>query len=161
MLQDAKLPKDNALWFSGVCDELYRKIDVWEKAYWLGDVHSTREWLHPTTGRSIPKPVKMAHVIPFRDVEFIHLIRILDSLRPGSALLEEIKILHKMWKHGKPVLGSRFKRSYWSQVPLPAGIHRALTVVFYPEHVKELLTVLDEAKHGKMERDDGKDLFES
>lgn len=167
MLQAEKPTKVSTLWFNGICDELYQKIAVWDAAYWHGDVHSTRDWLDPRAGKPVPKPVKMAHFIPFREVELDHLVRIVEDIRPASTMLEEVKGLQKLWKSGKPVVGTRYSRSYWSKVPLPKGIHRVLTVVFYPEHVKELLGILVEAKTGHKadnfileQKQAGKDLFE-
>lgn len=165
MLQEKQAK--GSMWFAGICDDLYRKIAIWETAYWHGDVHSTRLWMDPREGRAVPKATKMAHFIPFREAELEHLVRIVGDLRPSSTLLEEVKDLQGLWKHGKAVTGIRYNRSYWSKVALPKGLHRVITVVFYPEHVKDLLNLLTEARTGKSvenfvleQKKAGKELFE-
>jgi len=154
--------KDNALWFTGVCDDLHRKILIWNQAYWYGEVHSTRQWLDPSSGKPEDKPVKMAHKIPFREVELEHLVRIIESLRPNSALATELKEIKSVWKYAKAVRGFRFLHSYWSKVPLPSGLHRSVTLIFYPEHVKEIISILQEAKTGQKAetKSSDKDMFE-
>ena len=161
--------KPAALWFAGPCDDLLIKVAIWDQAYWHGEIHSTRKWLDPLKG-VIDKPTRMAHYIPFREVELDHLIRIVEVMRPTSDLLAEIKDVRKVWKYGKPVQGFRYMRSYWSKVALPPGLHRVIIMAFYPEHVKDILALLTEAKTGqknsKLEaaviaaREAGKELFE-
>jgi hypothetical protein len=142
--------KRGNLWFLGVCDELYRKIKLWDAFYWTGgDVHSTRQWLNPLNAQIEPKPTKMAHYIPFREIELDHLIRILEALRPNTPILEEWGKIRKLWKYGKSVQGYVYHKSYWSRVPLPQGIHKVLIIVFYEEHVKELIAILEEARTGQ------------
>lgn len=171
MPPQVKLKKANNIWFAGICDELYRKIALWDYAYWNGgEVHSTRLWLNPKSLQTEPKPTKMAHYLPIREIELEHLIRILKELKPNSPMLEEWQNIQKIWKYAKPVLGYYFLKAYWSRIPLPKGIHRVVTVVFYPEHVKELLATLSEAKTGQKSialelavekaKQEGKDLFE-
>lgn len=160
----------SSLWYRGVCDDLYRKIAIWDFAYWNGEVHSTRQWLNPITAREEPKPVKMAHWMPLREIELEHMLRILEALRPNTSMLEEWQKIKEMWKHGKTVQGSVYNKTYWSVVPLPSGIHRVITVAFYPEHVKELVAILEEAKTGQKNaslesavekaKQEGKGLFE-
>ncbi len=157
------------LWFVGPCDDLLIKVAIWDQAYWHGEVHSTRKWLDPLKG-VVDKPTKMAHYIPFREVELDHLIRIVGAMKPGSDLLHEIIDIRKVWKYGKPVIGFRYMRNYWSNVQLPPGLHRVIIMAFYPEHVKEILALLTEAKTGqksaKLEaaieeaKQAGKELFE-
>lgn len=162
--------KANPLWFTPICDEVARKIAIWDKAYWLGEIHSTRQWLNPKSGDVENKPTRMAHDMPWRDVELDHLIRVIGSLRPDTPLLKELEEVRSIWKYGKPVMGFRLMKSYWSQIQLPKGIHRVLTMAFYPEHVKEILAILEEAKTGQKSasleaaveqaRQEGKELFE-
>lgn len=164
------LPKVNPLWFTPICDEVHRKIAIWNQAYNLGEVHSTRQWLNPKSGSPEDMPTRFAHKIPLRQVELEHLIRITESLRPGSTLLDELKEIQSVWRYGKPIQGYRFNYSYWSKIQLPAGLHRAMTLAFYPEHVKEILDLLTEAKTGQKaasadalisaKKTEGKDLFE-
>jgi len=151
----------NGLWFKGVCDELYLKIAAWDKAYWFGMVHSTRKWLDPANGQVIDKPTKMAHEIPFREVELEHLSRIANELRSGSQLAEELKNLCVLWQHGRAVKGHKFSKGYWAAISLPPGLHRVITVAFYPEHVKDILYLLDEARGDSVRRAEGKELFET
>lgn len=171
MLHPVKQKRVSALWFAGVCDDLYRKIAVWDFAYWNGgEVYATRLWLNPLSGQTEPKPVKMAHDVPFRELELDHLVRLLKALRPNTPMLEEWEKIRKVWKYGKAVQGYYFHKSYWCRIPLPSGIHRVVTVVFYPEHVKELVAILEEAKTGQKSasleaavekaKQAGKDLFE-
>jgi len=147
-----------------VCDELLLKIAIWNQAYWFGEVHSTRKWMNPKSGLVEDKPTKTAHDIPFREIELDHLVRFMEALRPNSPLLEEIAELKKVLKYGKPVQGYRYTTSYWSKITLPKGIHRVITMCFYPEHVKEILSILEEAKTGQKSAAEaklsGKDLFE-
>lgn len=160
----------DALWFRGVCDELEMKIRIWDGAYWYGNVHSTRKWCDPKDGHVIDKPTRMAHEIPFRELELDHLVRIVESLQPNTPMVEELKEVKKLWKYGKPVRGYRYAKSYWSKIVLPQGAHRVVTMAFYPEHVKEILAILVEAKTGKKvatietsvaaKKQEGKDLFE-
>lgn len=154
--------KANALWFAGVCDELYQKIALWNQCYWTGgEVHSTRLWMDPKIGQPVPKPTRMAHRVPLREIELDHLLRIVEALRPGTPLLEELQQVRKIWKYAKPVKGYVFSCGYWSRVPLPHGMHRSITLAFYPEHVKEMVDILQEAKTGqKPIKPDGKDIFE-
>lgn len=156
------------LWFAGICDELYSKIAIWDNAYWYGEIHSTRQFL-TKSGELVDRPTKMAHEIPFREVELDQLIVIMEALRPATPMIEELKRLKKVWKYGKPVRGYVFRKSYWSKITLPQGMHRVITVAFYPEHVKDILTILQEAKTGQKaatfesiikDKSDGKDLFE-
>jgi hypothetical protein len=165
------------LWYAGVCDDLYQKIAIWQHVYWHGMIHSTRQFVEKI-GRSedniglriVDKPVKIAHQIPFREIELDNLIRILQALRPNTPMVDEWKTIRSLWKNGKPVVGRTYNRSYWAKVLLPQGLHRVLTVVFYDEHVKELLDILSEAKTGQKaatldiitaERQaEGKDIFE-
>lgn len=160
----------NALWFSPICNELQGKIALWNAAYWYGEIHSTRKWLNPTSGQVEDKPTRMAHEIPLREIELDHLIRIVESLRPNSEIISELKEIKKIWKYGKPIKGFRFQKSYWSNFILPSGIHRILTMCFYPEHIKEILAILEEAKTGQKAlvietaiekaKEAGKELFE-
>lgn len=162
-------PKATALWFTGICDELFVKIAIWYKAYWFGDTHSTRKFLEKV-GQVVDKPVKTAHHLPFREVELEHLIRILEALRPRSAMLEEWQKIRKLWKSGKPIRTRTYERGYWSKILLPVGLHRVVIVAFYDEHVKELLEILNEAKTGQKaatldritaeKKSEGKDIFE-
>lgn len=157
------------LWFTPICDDLRLKIAVWKEAYWYGEVHSTRPFL-AKDGHTIDKPTRCAHKIPIREVELDHLIRIIESLRPESHLLEELKQVKLIWRYGKPVQGYKYMQSYWSKVPLPAGMHRVITLAFYPEHVVEILGILNEAKTGQKaasldqiianRKKEGKDVFE-
>lgn len=164
------IQKPAALWYAGPCDDLLSKIIIWDQAYWMGEVHSTRKWLDPLKG-VIDKPTRMAHYIPFREIELDHLLRIVRVMRPDSELLSELEAVRKIWKYGKPVSGYRYMRSYWSKVSLPSpGMHRVIIMAFYPEHVKDILALLTEAKTGqkssKLElaveeaRKAGKELFE-
>ena len=175
--QPAKPKTIAPLWYTGVCDDLYQKIAIWQFTYWHGMIHSTRKFVEKM-GRSednvglrvVDKPVKIAHQIPFRVIELDNLIRILESLRPGTPMVEEWKTIRTLWKNGKPIVGRTYNRSYWSKVLLPQGLHRIITVVFYDEHVKELLDILLEAKTGYKpatldtvlaeKKTEGKDIFE-
>lgn len=158
------------LWFAGICDDLLAKVAIWNQAYWYGEIHSTRKWLDPKTGQVVDKPTRMAHWIPFKELELDHLIRIVGILRPGSDLVRELEDVKKVWKYGKPVQGYRYMRSYWSKVNLPQGLHRVIVMCFYPEHVKDILAMLVEAKTGQKSsaldtaveaaKQAGKDLFE-
>lgn len=84
--------------------------------------------------------------------------------------MEELKEVQKIWKYGKPVQGYSFHQGYWARLNLPKGIHRIITLAFYPEHVTELLDILKEAKTGQKKasidaaiekrKEEGKDLFE-
>jgi hypothetical protein len=158
------------LWFAGICDEVLLKVVLWESAYWLGEVHSTRQWLNPKTAQIEDKPTRCAHQVPLRLQEIEHLVRIVETLRPGTKLVEELKEVQKIWKYGKPVQGYVYHYGYWSRVNLPKGIHRVVTLAFYPEHVTELLDILKEAKTGQKKasidaaitkkKEEGKDLFE-
>lgn len=169
MPQIASQKKANPLWFTGICDELLLKIAIWDQAYWVGEVHSTRQFLE-RDGRVVDKPTKIAHEMPIREIELDHIIRILEAMRPESQLLGEFQAIKRIWKYGKPVHGYRFMKSYWSRFNLPAGIHRVITVAFYPEHVKEVLNTLLEAKTGQKvatadlliekQKESGKELFE-
>lgn len=163
--------KASPLWYSGVCDELYIKIAMWEHAYWNGgEIHSTREWLDPNSGQVVPKPTRMAHRVPLREVDLEHLIRIVGALKPDSEMLAELTEIKVMWKYAKPVHGYRYTHGYWSALILPKGIHRSITLAFYPEHVKELMELLKEAKTGQktlsiqqqidQKKSEGKDIFE-
>lgn len=160
MLQEANPTKAKALWFTPICDEVYRKIAIWDQFYWMGEIHSTRKWMNPASVQVEDKPTRMAHDIPFREIDLDHLVRIFEELRPKSPLAEEIRSLRKLWRFGKPVHGPRFSKGYWNKINLPAGLHRVIIVAFYPEHVKEILTVLLEAKTGQKVVREGKDLFE-
>lgn len=158
------------LWYAGVCDELYQKIAMWQSAYWYGMPHSTMKWVNPKGLKVEDKPVKIAHQIPFREIELDNLIRILTALRPNTPMMEEWQTIRKLWKNGKPIVGRTYNKSYWSKLLLPNGLHRVLTVVFYDEHVKELLDILYEAKSGQKaatldtitaeRKAEGKDIFE-
>lgn len=161
MLQPANPIKASALWFTPLCDEVYRKIAIWDAMYWIGEIHSTRKWVNPTSVQVEDKPTRMAHDIPFREIELDHLVRIVEALRPNSPLAIEVKEIKRLWKFGRPLHGYKLVRSYWSKIQLPSGIHRTVTVAFYPEHVKEILAVLNEAKAGQKDNArPGKDLFE-
>lgn len=137
---------------------------MWDQFYWSGgEVHSTRDWMNPTTMQIEPKPTKMAHCIPFRDIELEHLLRILESKASGTPMLEEWQNIKKIWKYGKAVQGYVYQKSYWSRVQLPQGMHKVLTIVFYPEHIKELISILEETKTGKKKiaaKREGKELLE-
>lgn len=161
--------KANSPWFVPVCDELYLKVALWDEAYKFGEVHSTCQYLEKD-GQVINKPTRYAHRIPFRLVELEHLIRIIEDLKPGSTLVEELEQVKAVWKYGKPVMGNRYMLSYWSKIILPHGVHRLVTLAFYPEHVKEIRNILKEAKTGQTnaaleqimeeKKQAGKDLFE-
>lgn len=169
MPQSVNQKKASPLWFAGICDELLTKVAIWDQAYWVGEVHSTRQFLE-LDGRIVDKPTKIAHELPLREIELDHMIRILEAMRPESQLLGEFQDIKKIWKYGKPVRGFRFMKSYWSRFTLPQGIHRVITIAFYPEHVKEVLNTLLEAKTGQKvatidavvekQKESGKDLFE-
>lgn len=159
------------MWYHGICDELLQKIALWNQTYWsCGEVHSTRKWLDPKSGQVQDKPTKVAHTIPFREVELEHLCRIVNSSRPGSQLSKELDGIRSIWRNGKPVVGNRYNKSFWSVVQLPTGIHRLITVCFYQEHVKEILEILSKARDGQKAetidmqlqtaKESGKDLFE-
>lgn len=170
MPQMANHTRANPIWYTGICDDLYKKIAIWKSAYWVGEVHSTRSWLDPKSGQPVDKPTRMAHRVPFREIELDHLLRITEQLKPNSPLLEELREIRKMWKYAKPIQGFRYMHSYWSKVPLPAGLHRSITLAFYPEHVNEIFDMLVEAKSGQKaqtadaaissKRSEGKDIFE-
>lgn len=159
----------SGLWFTGICDELYLKIVMWNAAYWTGEVHSTRQFLNEK-GVVIDKPVKCAHRIPFRQQELDHLVRIASQLRANTLILDELKQLQAMWKHGHAIKGNIYKHSYWKKVLLPNGLHRSITLAFYPEHAKDIMNLLTEAKTDKQaanidsavadKKSQGKDLFE-
>lgn len=144
---------DQPVWYSGVCDSVLRKVDYWVRHYEDGELAATRQFLDPKVG-VIDKPTKYAVTIPWKLVELKHLIRINTTLRPGTPLTEEIQRLEKIWKHG---------------TLLPGG-SRVMTLIFYPEHVKELRSILLEAKSGqkaasleeimRKKQAEGKDLFE-
>lgn len=167
MPQTVEPTRDN-VWYKGICDELLFKVALWEAAYWTGgSVHSTRQWLDPRLGKPVDKPVKMAHFLPFREVELEHLVRIVEALKPGTPMVDEVRQLKAIWHSGKAVVGRRYPKTYWTNVILPPGIHRVITVAFYPEHVTELVKILNEAKTGKkadefwkQQKEAGKDLFE-
>lgn len=169
MHQSAATKKASPLWFGGVCDDLLFKVMIWGRAYWRGEVHSTRQFLE-LDGRVVDKPTKMAHDIPFREVELDHLVRIGQALKPDSPLLEELIRIKGMWKNGKAVRGNKYFRNYWAKVNLPTGIHKVITLAFYPEHVNEIVNMLKQAKTGQRSttlekivqerQEQGKDLFE-
>lgn len=149
------------LWFTGICDELYQKIVLWNAAYWKGEVHSTRQFLNEK-GEVVDKPTKCAHRIPFRQQELDHLVRIASQLRPNTPMLDELKQLKSIWKKGKAVQGNVFRHAYWSKIVLPNGLHRSITLAFYPEHAKDVMNLLIEAKTNQIQEKKrvGKDLFE-
>ena|SRR5208337_970117 len=168
--QPIKVKTSAPLWYTGVCDELYQKIAMWQFAYWYGMPYSTMKWVDPKGLKVVDKPVKIAHQIPFREIELDNLIRILAALRPNTPMVEEWQAIRKLWKNGKPIVGRVYNKSYWINLLLPKGLHRVITVVFYAEHVKEVLDILSEAKSGQKSatldtitaerKAEGKDIFE-
>lgn len=138
-----------AQWFSGICDDLLSKIVIWNSIYWAGETHSTRKYMDENTGRVVDKTTRCAHRVPFRLVELNHLVRIAAESKPGSELLKELESIRDIWKHGQVIHGNRFGYGYWSKVKLPDGMHRVITLAFYPEHAKEILDMLMEAKSGQ------------
>ncbi len=105
--------------------------------------------MNPQSGLIEDKPTKTAHDIPFREIELEHLVRLMEALRPNSPLLEEVTKIKNLWKYGKPLKCILYAKSYWAKIKLPKGIHRVITVCFYPDHVEEILSILSEAKTGQ------------
>lgn len=158
-----------AIWYAGICDQLLLKINMWFAFYNKGEVATTRDYLDIRKG-VIPKATSYAHKIPFRLEELEQLVRITSRMRPNTALLEELTIIKDKWKLGKPVNGNLYASSYWTHVILPPGIHRVVTLIFFPEHVTEIRNILIEAKTGQKNmgikeqldkvKETGKDIFE-
>lgn len=138
-----------AQWFGGICDELLVKIGVWNSFYWAGEIHSTRKYMSPRIGEGvIDKPTRCAHKIPFRLTELEHLVRIATEAKPNSEIVRELEGIKGLWKKGQAVQGNRYNQGLWKKIVLPAGLHRIITIAFYPEHAKEILEMLLEAKNG-------------
>jgi hypothetical protein len=160
-VEQASETKDKAIWFTGIDDALYSKIRLWHQMYWSGEVYATRKFMMPKG--VVDMPTKMTHYVPFRKIELDHMVRILESLRPKTVMLDDWKTIRNKWGLGKPLNYLPFQKSYWSKVRMPAGIHRVIPVVFYPEHLNEILLVLNEAKNGQVTaavKAGGKELFE-
>jgi len=160
-VQTESATKGNPIWFKGIDDELYAKIQLWQKLYWSGEVHSTRKFMTPQG--VVDKPTKTVHYIPFRYVELDRLVMILEALRPNTPILEEWRRIRSMFHSAKPLTYLPYIKSYWGKARLPRGIHRVFTLAFFPEHVNEILSILNEAKTGQAiqaAEARGKDLFE-
>lgn len=160
-MQTGSATKASPIWFQGIDDELYAKIQLWQKLYWGGEVHSTRKFMTPEGVKD--KPTKMMHYIPFRYVELDRLVQILEALRPKTPLTEEWTQIRSRFHAAKPITYIPYVKSYWSKAKLPKGIHRVFALAFFPEHVNEILSILNEAKTGQAQQAQearGKDLFE-
>ena len=125
---------DGPLWFTGLCDSLYRKIALWRDHYDEGDVSRTRQALS-ADAQVVDVPVQRAMKIPWLQGELDHLVRILKATGAQLSLVEDME---------KVQAGLRY-------APAVAGGLRVATMVFWRADVVAILRCLDKAKGAKNE----------
>lgn len=121
------------LWYSGVCDRILFKVNLWDEHYDQGAVYATRSFFDESQG-VIDIPTVRRHEVAWEPVELQHLVRILEKLRPKSRLLEYMIQQHnRLKKEGQLLPGGRY----------------LIGMAIYHRDVKELLVVLNEAQGKK------------
>lgn len=122
----------NPIWFDGVCDTLFTKINTWYARYENGQVRGTRPFLN-TDGKLEDRPVKFLHEIPLTQKEAESLLRIMEAKRPKLPLTEMLSPLVKTLR----------------RYPMRMHAGMAAWVVpfaYYKPEVREILKALEEAR---------------
>lgn len=120
-----------SLWFAGLCDRLYHRIQLWHRNYDLGAVYATRPFMGVDGVKDVVTIRK--HKIPIHPKEMEHLIRILRLLRPGQTLTRDVERAAAGLSQCRQLLNG----------------YREVEMAFYQEDVRKLLEVLEEAKTGR------------
>jgi hypothetical protein len=149
------MSKEKPIWFAGVCDSLLRKLKAWHEGYDFGKPGATCPFME-MTGRIVAKVVKRAHTICFSQAEMDNLYKFVNYYSTNPALTAEVKAIAESWRNG---------------LLMPGGM-RKVTLLFFPEHVKEIYDMVSRAKREailgasvedliRQSKDSGKDLFEA
>lgn len=127
------MEKPSGAWFKGVCDDLLAKMAWWLHNYERGKVNRTRPFL-TQSNNIVDVPTAYLHIIPFKQAEVDHLVRLMTVYRPEkAAILDMLKITQRDLK----------------QYPLrPGGIYAA-PMPYYKADVQEIVDALLEAREGQ------------
>jgi hypothetical protein len=124
----------NPLWFTGVCDALLYKVQLWYLRYEQGVACKDADFL-TSEGQVVKKPTMYACKVALTWNELEHLERILLAVCPRDPLTAEVCGIRKIWKQGR----------------LLPGNQRIMTLAFYASHVQQILQTLQQAKQGQVE----------
>lgn len=126
------------IWFDGICDTLFAKVQAWHDYYDRGKIRATRKFLDTDGLKDVP--VKYAHEIPLTRAEGEALVRIMKAKRPRLPLTEMLEPIAKLLRPPAPgQKGYPMKM----QGTTPAWV---VPFGFYKPEVREILKALEEAK---------------
>ena len=121
----------STLWFSGVCDDMLKKVVLWHEAWPQGNPYTEALFLH-VDGRQENLTVQREVHVPWTKPEFEHLVRILKAVRPDHPLTADLeKVLPKLHK-----------------AKLIQGNQRLLPMRSHHQDVKDILEALIIARDG-------------
>ena len=112
----------NSLWFTGICDDMLQKLALWYQVWPQGQPFKDAEFLH-LDGR-VERVVTQHEVhVPWTKLEFEHLIRILQAVRPKWALTADLERVLPGFDRARLITGNQ----------------RLIAMRSYHEDVKEIL----------------------
>lgn len=129
-----------AVWYRGICDEALAKVELWLRAWPMGDVAATRPLMDK--GRIVDVPTKRAVKMSWRTGELEHIVRILQTVKPNWELtgyMEEVLAHHKS---GRKVAGS-------------FGLEFVCIMMTYIQDVEEIRNVLVDVRDNKENPSEG------